>query len=340
MFAGVGTALVLAPVSTGLAAKPRAVGGTAAPSAPAAATAPAAPAAPPAPPTATSGPADQITYQSARLKGEVDSGNQSTAYFFLYGTTTAYGSQSLTVSLEAGSRPATVFSQISGLAPQTLYHYRLVAINALGTKFGMDMTFTTVAAPLSMTISASENPEALGAPLSIAGEITGTGGGGSAVVLQEDPFPFTGGFEIAGEPELASSTGGFVFAVGAVPVTTQFRVVGVGPGEPLFSETLTEFVQLAVTMTVTRGRTTNAGVTITGLIRPAETGGRVTVQRLVGTQWKLVVAGKSQAGIAGTSSYSITLHPIHSGLYRVFAASVEGGHLSATTEPTTIHVHG
>lgn len=271
----------------------------------------------------------------------MDSGGQTTAYFFLFGTTPQYGSQSLTDSVVAGGGPVTVFGQITGLLPLSVYHYRLVAINALGTTFGADQTFTTSAAPLSLTISASANPGVLGGPVSIVGTIHGTGGGGSAVVLQANPFPFTGGFQIVGSPGLASPIGTFAFTVPSVPVTTEFRVVGVGSGPPLVSDTLTEFVQLAVTMTVTRASTspTSTAVSISGQIRPAEVGARVSVQRLVGARWMLVAATRSQPAAIESSSYAITLHPTHSGLYRVFATSVEGGHLANSSQPMTVHVH-
>jgi hypothetical protein len=243
----------------------------------------------------------------------------------------------MTVSLVAGGSPVTVFSQIGGLIPLTVYHYKLVAINALGTRFGADQTFTTSPAPLSLTISASANPGVLGGPLKILAAIQGTGGSGSAVVLQANPFPFTGGFQIVGSPGLASTSGLFEFEVGSVGVTTEFRVVGVGSGQPLVSETLTEFVQLGVTMSVSRGST---GIRVAGLIHPAEVGARVSVQRLVGSRWMLVAATKSQAAAPDSSSYEIILHPTHSGRYRVYAASVEGGHLGTSTLGTTVHVHG
>jgi hypothetical protein len=332
----VSLALALAPAGTGIAAPTRAAGGASAPHAPVAQRTV------PIRPSATSGPADQITYQSARLRGVVDSGGQTTAYFFLFGTTQLYGSQSLTVSLVAGGSPVTVFGQIAGLLPLSVYHYKLVAINALGTTFGADQTFVTSAAPLSLTINASANPGFLGGPLSILGAIHGTGGAGSAVVLQANPFPFTGGFQIVGSPGLASAAGTFEFDLPSVPVTTEFRVVGVGSGQPLVSDTLTEFVQVAVTMTVTRGSRGGSGtaLTISGLIRPAEVGARVSLQRLVGTRWMLVAATRSQPAAIESSSYAITLHPTHSGLYRVFATSVEGGHLANTSQAIVVHVHG
>jgi len=40
-----------------------------------------------------------------------------------------------------------VFASVSGLVPNALYHFRLVATNSAGTTFGPDMTFTTPRGP-------------------------------------------------------------------------------------------------------------------------------------------------------------------------------------------------
>jgi hypothetical protein len=62
---------------------------------------------------------------------------------FEFGLTTAYGSD--TSPSQVGSTAANVplASAISGLAPNTLYHFRLVVNNAAGVAFGADQTFTT-----------------------------------------------------------------------------------------------------------------------------------------------------------------------------------------------------
>ena len=49
---------------------------------------------------------------------------------------------------------------LSGLAPATTYHFRVVAINAAGTTLGADRTFTTSTAP----------PEAATGTASLVGE--------------------------------------------------------------------------------------------------------------------------------------------------------------------------
>jgi hypothetical protein len=80
---------------------------------------------------------------SAQVAGGIYTNQQATTVTWQYGTTTNYGLQTATQSLPAGLQPSGVSATLSGLAPDTTYHYRLVATNASGTSYGYDMTFTT-----------------------------------------------------------------------------------------------------------------------------------------------------------------------------------------------------
>ncbi len=76
---------------------------------------------------------------------------------FDFGTSTSYGlAAPCTQSSISGSTPLSVSAVVSGLAPNTTYHFRAVATNALGTSYGGDMSFTTpVNAPAVATGQAS-----------------------------------------------------------------------------------------------------------------------------------------------------------------------------------------
>jgi hypothetical protein len=87
--------------------------------------------------------ASGITDTGATLNGTVDSKGFDTTYHFEYGTSTSYGSKTADASAGAGSGAALVSAAVSGLAPGTTYHFRLVATNANGTSNGADMTFAT-----------------------------------------------------------------------------------------------------------------------------------------------------------------------------------------------------
>jgi streptogramin lyase len=99
------------------------------------------------PPLATAGDATAITTTTAALNGTVDTrGGISTAVRFEYGPTTAYGSQ--TPVREAYATSAEAASDaLTGLQPATTYHYRLLALNGVGSAQSADRTFTTATPP-------------------------------------------------------------------------------------------------------------------------------------------------------------------------------------------------
>jgi hypothetical protein len=62
-----------------------------------------------------------------------------------YGTTASYGSQkTCSPAPGEGAVAVAVGASLTGLAPSTLYHYRVVATNSGGTSNGADHTFTTL----------------------------------------------------------------------------------------------------------------------------------------------------------------------------------------------------
>jgi hypothetical protein len=83
----------------------------------------------------------------AQLGGRINPRNSATTYWFEYGTTTSYGTAvPATEDGNAGSGPENVVvsREVSGLAPGTTYHYRVVADSAAsGPVHGEDLTFRT-----------------------------------------------------------------------------------------------------------------------------------------------------------------------------------------------------
>ena len=98
-----------------------------------------------APPGVFTGSATGIAATVAMLDGRLNTNAQRTSYHFDYGTTTSYGSSTAPQQAVPSLTSATVSDTLSGLAPATTYHYRLVASNADGTSHGADQTFTTTA---------------------------------------------------------------------------------------------------------------------------------------------------------------------------------------------------
>ena len=94
-------------------------------------------------PVVITNPATFIASYSARLKGTVDPHGLTTTVYFQYGTTTSYG---LTTAIQSktGNTYQIVAATIGGLTASTTYHFRIVATNSAGTRYGADQTFTTL----------------------------------------------------------------------------------------------------------------------------------------------------------------------------------------------------
>jgi plastocyanin len=109
----------------------------------------------PAAPTVTPESATAITDTGATLKASVNPNGQATTYFFEYGTTTGYGLETPEESAGAGTSSVSKSKPVTGLTPETTYHFRMVAKNDIGTTDGADRTFRTGAAPTATTDAAS-----------------------------------------------------------------------------------------------------------------------------------------------------------------------------------------
>jgi DNA-binding beta-propeller fold protein YncE len=100
-----------------------------------------------APPTVSGVGSSEITDTTAVLGGRVDPNHSQTTYRFEYGTDTSYGTATPVDSAGSGASSVAVSKQITGLQPNTTYHFRLVATNPAGETEGDDHTFTTDANP-------------------------------------------------------------------------------------------------------------------------------------------------------------------------------------------------
>ena len=104
-------------------------------------------------PIVTTGSTSTTTTSSATVEGSVaPNRNAVSMCVFQYGTSAAYGAEVPCAQAVAGegSIPTTVTAVLTGLTPDTTYHYRVIATNADGTSYGLDRTFTT---------SSAEEPE-------------------------------------------------------------------------------------------------------------------------------------------------------------------------------------
>jgi len=109
-------------------------------------------------PIATTEIATNIADNSATLNGMVNALCDATTVTFEYGLTTSYGT---TVSADqspvSGGSNTAVSADIAGLTLNTMYHFRVVAVNSAGTTYGADMNFTTGVNPPIVTTEPATN---------------------------------------------------------------------------------------------------------------------------------------------------------------------------------------
>jgi Leucine-rich repeat (LRR) protein len=97
-----------------------------------------------APPAVVTLSATNLTTSSAHLNGTVNPNGTSVIVSFEYGLTTAYGTSiKAAPSVMSGSQIQNAAADLSGLTPNTTYHYRIIASGNAGSSNGNDMTFTT-----------------------------------------------------------------------------------------------------------------------------------------------------------------------------------------------------
>ncbi|MBM2818205.1 MAG: hypothetical protein HW401_795, partial [Parcubacteria group bacterium] len=98
-------------------------------------------------PAVTTNAAANITSTSATLNGTVNPNGLASTAYFEYGLTS--GTYSITTATQnlTGSNTQNLTANISSLTASTIYYYRAVATNSLGTTNGQEQSFTTTVAP-------------------------------------------------------------------------------------------------------------------------------------------------------------------------------------------------
>ncbi|MEI6434793.1 MAG: hypothetical protein WCP32_08105, partial [Bacteroidota bacterium] len=95
--------------------------------------------------------ATSVTGTTATINGTVNPNGLATTYYFQWGTTISYGTNTATTSAGSGAVAIAVNANLTGLTGGTTYHYRLTATNSDGNSYGNDLTFTPGAAAVTTT---------------------------------------------------------------------------------------------------------------------------------------------------------------------------------------------
>jgi hypothetical protein len=282
-------------------------------------------------PLVSTGGADQIKPNSANLNGTVAPKGEQTTYYFEYGPTQAYGARTAVASAGNGSTNVKVAQPVTGLNPNAVYHYRLIAQNASGTATGNDRTFTTDKVPLAFSrLHALHRTVRYGRDTTISGTLTGTDAGNRPLVLQQRFFPFTAAWGTAAGPVNTTPVGSFSFHVGGLVKSTQYRVrTTVAPHTASELVTINVAAQIATHLSSTRVKR-GKKVKFNGSVTPATDGSQFAVQRRTAKgRWVTVAGGRTTKGGPGWSRFHKAVRITRAGLYRIYVRIVNGQVVSA-----------
>ncbi len=98
-------------------------------------------------PTVTTDAATLVNARDATLNGTINPEGMSSNYHFEYGLDFTYGSSTPQTDAGNGSISVAKAAAISGLAPNTTYHYRIVGSNSSGSIVGPDQALITAVIP-------------------------------------------------------------------------------------------------------------------------------------------------------------------------------------------------
>jgi len=259
-------------------------------------------------PTVTTGAASAISTTGATLNGTVNANNDSTTVTFEYGLTTSYGT---TVTADqspvTGTTDTAVSKAITGLTPNTTYHYRAVGQNGGGTTNGADMTFTTSAAAPTVTTNAASGVGTTGATLN------GTVNANNASTTLTFEYGLTASYGTTVTADQSPVTGTTNTAVskaitGLTPNTTyHYRAVGQNTGGTTNGADMTFTTGLAAPTVTTNAASgvSTTGATLNGTVNANNASTTVTFEYGLDTSYGTTVTA-DQSPVSGTTDTAVS----------------------------------
>ena len=90
-------------------------------------------------------PPSSVSARDITLNGFITPNGFQSKYYFQYGQTKQYGMETAHFNAGSGKEQISVAATVSGLEPETVYHYRIVAVGNSNTVVGGDADFLTAA---------------------------------------------------------------------------------------------------------------------------------------------------------------------------------------------------
>ncbi len=282
-------------------------------------------------PSAVTSAANGVGSTAATLNGTVNANGASTTVTFEYGTSTAYGSTvTAAQSPVTGTNATSVTAALSGLTPNTTYHYRVKGVNTAGTTNGSDQIFTTPAiAPTVATVAASSVS-------STAATLNGTvnaNGASTTVTFEYGTSTAYGSTVTAAQSPVTGTNATSVTAAlsGLTPNTTYYyRVNGVNTAGTTngtrLSFTTSPIASTATTVAASSVASTTA--TLNGTINANNASTTVTFEYGTTTSYGSNITA-TQSPVTGTNATSVTavltgLTPNTTYYYRVKGVNTAG----------------
>ncbi|NIM14056.1 MAG: hypothetical protein GTO45_18595 [Candidatus Aminicenantes bacterium] len=281
-------------------------------------------------PTAITNAASAVTTTGATLNGTVNANGASTTVTFEYGMDTNYGT---TVTADqspvTGSTDTAVSKAITGLTNGITYHYRVMAVNAGGTTYGADMTFTTGAtAPTATTNAAS----GVGTTTATLNGTVNANNSSTTVTFEYGETTAYGRTVGAVQSPVTGSTNTAVSApvTSLVPNTTyHYRVVGQNANGTTYGADMT-FTTLSAPTVFTNAASSvsTTGATLNGTVNANGNSTTVTFEYGLTTAYGTTVTA-DQSPVTGTTSTAVSkaitgLTPNTTYHYRVVGQNANG----------------
>lgn len=284
-------------------------------------------------------PASSIQSTSATLNGSLTALGGATAadLFFEYGTSTSYGSITPTQSM---INTGAFSAMLTGLAPDTTYHYRIVADGGpAGIAYSQDMTFTTAA--ILPTLEASDATSIQSSSATLNGNLVSPGSLPTVNTYFE--YGATTSYSNTTTAQSMSAAGTFSAAItGLKPYTIyHYRAVADGGLSGLiYSQdmTFTTAVMPPSVEVSSAGSVQNESAVLNGNITSLGSATAVTVYFEFGTTTGYGSASANQT-ITTTGPFSIEITGLDHGVTYHFRAVADAGthgtSLSADADFTT-----
>ena len=298
--------------------------------------------------SATTMAATRIRSTSATLNGSYSANAGTNAPTFEYGLSTTYGTSVNGTLITALS--GTSSAALTGLAPGTIYHYRLINTNPNGTAYGTDMTFSTLDVNAPVAITGTAVGSTIGGA-TFRGTVNGSGSDTTAVfeygtttsygaVAAALPLPVTGSNDTAVNVNVTGLTAN---------ATYHYRVVATSSQGTTYGDDATVQMVQAPVVSTSSATVTSQSATLRGSVTPSGTttayfeyGSTTSYGSAVATSFffssafpQSVSAQVGNVYVPG-SGYTPSLPPNTTYHYRIVASNaggtVYGGDVSFTTD--------